>query len=152
MKGLEKIWIFSDDFGFNSFEKYYNMQPSENQYMSQHFEVHGFLNIRKPSIDQNTVSRFRNMMVGAVADKIHLPKRIVIVPDYNIICYFKYKDTGVSEGYGCLLNWIMTQHDHILETHKENLPVKAKLPEDSTIIWIEPPTHRMFRDSHNELR
>ena len=68
--------------------------------MKLSFEISGFNNDSGASIDKNTVSRFSNNFVGAIADQKIFPKIIVIVPDNDILKYFWYKDTkDVISGY-----------------------------------------------------
>ena len=63
--------------------------------MKERFEICGFMNKTSASLDENTISRFRNCLVGAILDQKVLPKIIVIVPDDNIIAYMKKVDKEI---------------------------------------------------------
>ena len=88
----------------------------------------GFMSNPERSLDLNVVSQFRNLLVGTIAEQIYWPKLIVLVPDNNIITYYKHTKAGAEHGYGKLLNWIMQEHNQIVQTYKELLPDKAKKP------------------------
>ena len=118
--------------------------------MKEQFEIIGFSNNKDASYDINTISRFRNGFTGAIRDQVTLPKYLVVVPDNNIISYLKNKKIKSFKGTERVMKWLMTQMDRLITTQKERLPVKAKRPNEPTIIWISPPTHKNFKD--NELR
>ena len=75
IKGLEKIWILGEDFGFKSFNKHYYLHdPNGNeQFMKEQYEIARFMNDKKASLDKNTISRFRNNFVGAIHDQVSFP-------------------------------------------------------------------------------
>ena len=154
MKGIEKIWITGDDFGFNSFNKYFYQHSDEDQYAKSAFEVSGFHNDRLQSYDTNTISRIRNYLVGAKKDQKILPKFIVLVIDDNIIKYLRHKggkevNDSPMQGYEWLLRWLMTQFERLIAVQKEYLADKCRKPHQPVFLWIEPPTHASFRSTDN---
>ena len=112
------------------------------------------MNDQDASLDQNTISRLRNNLVGAIGDQVVLPKIIVIVPDNDIIKYFWYKDTSdVVSGYSQILCWLMTQYDRLISAQKDNhLPSKAKISGQPNFVWIIPPLHTAFKSKEVALR
>ena len=67
MKGYESVSFFGDEFGYNSFDTYIQECPEENShYVRQHFEVTGFMSNKDNSLDENVISRLRNLLVGAI--------------------------------------------------------------------------------------
>ena len=147
------VWILRDDFGFNSFNKHYFEKMEEDQYMKMQFEVKGFMNDRKQSYDLNTVGRIHNGLVGAIRDKIILPKFIVLVIDNDVIRYVRHKNLEITQGsesaYERILKWLMCQYDRLIKTQKDDyLPKKAKKnPIEPMFIWIIPPTNCNFKDN-----
>ena len=142
----------ADKFGFKNqaFNKYYYEieDKTDPQYMKDNFEVSGFMNNIDLSYDVNTVSRFRNGLVGAIRDHKTFPKFVVIVPDNDIIKYIKGHHATSSAAMERILKWLMSQMDRLIATQREYLPLKAR--SYPTMIWIAPPSHRNF--CNNELR
>ena len=120
--------------------------------MKEQFEIVGSMNDKGSSIDQNTVSHFRNNLAGIIGDQAVLPKFILIVPDNDIIRYFWYREHDTQEGYARLLKWLMSQYDLMILSQKERLPQKAKRAAEPVFIWIEPPLHDSIWSKENDLR
>ena len=112
------------------------------------FEVYGSFSSKYTSTDQNTVSRFRNVLAQLIQDKVILPKFIVVVPDDDIIKYFGYNDHDMTKAYYSILNNIMAEHNKLLMTQKEFLPLKAKKFYYPQIIWIQAPIHKSFNNNN----
>ena len=150
--------MLGDDFGFNSFNKYYYEQDKTDCYMIEMFEVSGFNNDKKASYDNNVLSRMRNCLVGTVRDQVILPKFITVVLDADLINYCKNKLHGGIDSvaasidyeamYERLLRWLMNQNSRIIMSQKEHLPKKAKRQDDPIFLWIEPLTHNHFRNNY----
>ena len=66
INGLQKIWIFGDEFVFNSYEKYFKQQPGDDLtmagYVRTNFEIEAFSADRYSSLNQNMVSHLLNQM------------------------------------------------------------------------------------------
>ena len=96
------------------------------------------------------MSRLRNLMVTTIRAQVLLLKLIVIVIDDDLIQFIKddlSDDTAWSVCYHKLLNNIMTEYDHVIEAHKDNLQIKSKKWNYPHMIWIMPPFHDNFRNS-----
>ena len=146
--------MLGDEFGFNSFNKYYVLhQTDEEEYMKNAFEIGGFMNNKSKSYDVNVLSRFRNNLIGVISDQLILPKIIVIVPDNDLIRYFWYKDTkDVVCRYSRMLKWLMCQYNRSVSSQKEYLPEKSQKDDWPFFLWIIPPLHSRIRSKENELR
>ena len=152
-KGLEKIWILGDKFMFGSYNRYFYQQPEENYYIRRRFEVSSFMSNLDHSVDTNIVSRFRNLLAGTIAENPLLPKLIVLVPDADIISFYGQKsNAGSSRGFAYMLNWIMHEHNKILDIYKDKLPEKCKKAYYPQMVWIELPGHTGFSEEQSELR
>ena len=110
----------------------------------------GFMNNRTHSLDMNTVSRFRNLLVRTLTDRVILPRLLVIVPDDDIINYPNVRDQG-EVAYHRVLHWLLTQYSRIIQSWKEYLPTKAKAMGYPNIVWIKPPTHVHFDNNSERL-
>ena len=146
------IWILGDDFGFKSFNKFYCEQEDTDHYNKEQFEICGFNNDKGKSYDQNTISRIHNNLVGAIQEKILLPKFIVMVLNNDIISFIFHKNHELKRGsesaYERVLKWLMCQFDRLIKTQKEYLPKKSKKqPLQPMFIWIAPPNHKNFKDN-----
>ena len=154
MKGYDRIWFISDDFGVRSFDQYvYSKRDGQNKnwYIVENFEISGFLNNRYHSLDENILSRLRNSLVNACMEQCLLPKYIVTVLDDDVIStYFANEIYGMSHNMGKMVHWLMDEYHKIVEAQKDYLPSKAKKQGFPNFIWISPPTHRGFKN--NSLR
>ena len=152
--------MIGDNFGFNSFQKYYHEQEKMERFMIKEFEVSGFNNDSKASYDINMISRFRNCFMGAITDQAILPKYVVIVPDNDIIKFFKWKmetrkrrdDNELVGAYECMLTWLMNQYSRLIMSQKDYLPKKAKKGDDPKFLWIEAPLNKNFKDNDYRMK
>ena len=146
VRGYESIWFLGDLFVFNTFNQHYYQQAYDNEdqaYCKYNYEVSAYMNDAKLSIDQNVVSRIRNLMVGATNAQVRFPKIIVMVPDDDIVNYVSDGTTnGIRKPLTKVLEWIMKEHNRIIAAMKDILPKKAKQDTYPHIIWIEPPMHK----------
>ena len=156
IKGTEKIWIIGDDFGFQSFNKYFYEQDHSDHYIMESYKVSGFNNDKNLSYDRNVISCMRNNLVGAIREQPVLPKLIAVVLDDDIIEYFMIRikekkkrpdKTALISAFSRLLKWLMCQYDRQIKTQKEWLPKKAKKDDQPRIIWIIPPSHTNMRNN-----
>ena len=149
IRGIDTIWFIADDFGFKSYQKYYYQREPEvyGGYVKVHFEMSAYLNNKMNSLDNNTASCLRNVLVAAIQVQVQLPKIIVIVPDDDLLTFLDYNKYGKSVIYGKVTDWIMTQHDRLLATQKEYLPLKAKSTIFPKVVWILPPLHTNFNNN-----
>ena len=152
IKGYESLWFFSDEFGFDSFRKYYYENEEAKGYAKEQFKVSGFMNNAVSSIDKNPISRVRNMMRNAITEKTVLPKLIVIVLDEAIAAYAAIRKINTIKGMEKVVNYLMIQYDKLIEAQKDYLPVKAKRPDYPQMVWIEAPTHINFSDRSKKFR
>ena len=139
IKGLDAIWVLSDDFGFQSFTKFYMELENTDHYMKEQYKVMGFSNNKKASADKNILSRIHNNFIGAISDQTVLPKFIVIVPDNNIITAFPRKTRNLDAGLHRTIAWLMNRFDRNALSQRESLPQKAIRPNYPHFIWIETP-------------
>ena len=143
------MWFFGDEFGFHTFEKHFYQRDVKDYggYTKEHYEVSGFMNNRTLSLDTNTVSRLHNVLISAITDKKKFAKIAVFVPDDDIINYMDIGEDGVRDPFGKVVDWLMTQHERIIMSWKEYLPVKAKNSTYPQILWIEPPVNINFHNN-----
>ena len=162
MTAYERLWIFSDEFGSNSFERYFqkNANSEGYGYAKTHFDVSGYSH---NSLSENTsvIGRLGNLMNNAIRASVinktgkilPLPKLIVVVPDDDIIkCFKDYEDSGLSTSYSRLVNYIMTEHERGIASFKENLPAKARKEFYPHILWILAPDHNNFKNNQERFK
>ena len=126
IKGIHKLWIIGDDFGFKSFNKYYCEQITINHYAKDNFEISGFNNDRKQSYNANIFSRMRNCLMGALCDQILLPQYIVIVLDGDVIHYCNSLGITSYGSYCRVIKWLTCQFNRLIAPQHEYLPGKSK--------------------------
>ena len=96
----------------------------------------------------SVVGRMGNLMMNAMNSSVigkkvlPLPKLIIIVADDDIIkCLRDTKDGGLTNAFGRLINYIMTEYDRAIATYKEHLPTKCKRDGYPHMLWIQAPSH-----------
>ena len=146
------MWVFGDNFGFNTYEKYYHQRSMEKYpyYAKERYDVSGFFNNSINSKDRSVLGRMRNLLTSALSDRPLLPKLIILVPDDDLIRVIKAKSTYLEDTFTRVLRWLMKEYECIVLTHKEFMPVKSKRENVPFFIWIEAPFHTNFND--NERR
>ena len=148
MIGYESIWFCGDDFGHQTFNDYcLNRMDDFHGYAKDNFEVIGFMSDSATSDDLTLISRLRNILVEAITKQVLLPKIIVFVPDDDIIVFLNYVEYGISKCLGRIVDWIMREHNRIIESYKEYLPLKAKKYSYPQLIWIKALTHDNFNNN-----
>ena len=152
IRGIDKLWFLGDVFVLNTYSRYCHQQPEEEFYIKRNFEVSAYMSNKNNSLDQNMVSRYRNLLVGILAEQIILPKLLVVVPDDDLITYVNHQTAGLTKILDRVINWLMKEYSHIIDAQKDYLPVKAKRNHLLQIVWIEAPHHDNFMDIDNEMR
>ena len=152
IKGIEKIWFISDDFGSKSYaEHYFQWEPSSFQsYALENYECSGLIS-SSASLNTSFLSRIRNSFISGIADQTTFPKLVVLVLDDELIdSVVKQNDTS-SYTIGKVLHWLMSELDKSVRVMKEDyLLNKSKRANEPHFLWIEVPFHYML--DNNELR
>ena len=144
------MWIIGDDFvkqtftqcvlTDNNFEFYIKTQFSLNELSSSKLEQGG----------GNILSQICNNLIKGINANPLLPKYIVVLIDTDVIKNVAYSNFGLSRIYGIAVEYLVKNFHHIIETHKEVMPEKAKKQDTPIVIWMSPPGHRNCTD--NSLR
>ena len=152
--GFERIWVFGDYFGFNSFAQFYHQRPESERrgYMMLNYEVSGFLNSKYRSLDGSIFGRLRSLYTSALTTHVWLPKLIIVVPDDDILKYIRKKKWSVQDVLKPLLNWLMSEYNKTTLAYKEYMPEKAKKEKQPYFIWIECPLHKNFPNNEDHRR
>ena len=155
IKGLEKIWLIGDEFGFKTCQEHYrNRRDAEGlqkMYAYEFFEVKEFFTSKYSNgQSRNVLKRLHNSLIFALNEYHPLPRLIVLVLDEDII-------KGVTAGnttadFDIVLRFLFRNFDRAIEIYKENLPSKAKRPHIPHFLWMAPPTHKNFTEDSNVKR
>ena len=62
------------------------------------------------------------------------------------------KPTISSKQLGRLINWVMVEHEKLIQVQKEHLPPKAQRVSQPHIMWIKTPFHNCFSEANNDAR
>ena len=148
----EKLWFIADEFGYQSYEDHFRKRSHKpySVYIKENFDVTAFINGKFKSKDPSVVSRLRNALVTAVTKQPVLPKLVVIVPDDDMIKFLNIYAAGISKSLGKIVDYIMLEHDKIIESFKEYLDDRSKKAEYPHFLWILAPLHQNF--ANNEER
>ena len=73
---------------------------------------------------------------------------IVVVPDDDLLNFINGRQyrSGISIEIGKVLDWLMKEHNRVIEIQKDFLPAKSKRVNYPHFVWIEPPIHRNFNN------
>ena len=116
---MEEVWFLTDEFGFKSFKKYYKQRDDYTGYVRDMYEVRGFTTDRFSSMDNNLLSRMRNLFVGALNSNAKLPKLIVVILDNDLINFALFKKEATPPlHFNKIIHWMMTELDRSIKTRK----------------------------------
>ena len=152
----ERLWIFSDDFGSRSFEKYFKTKT--DGYARSHFDVTGFSNSKisdNPSVIGRLANLMRNATITPTAGRktLPFPKLTVVVPDDDIIsCLPDTCEQGFIKAFNRMVNHVMTEHERAVAAFKECIPAKAKKDGYPHILWILAPMHNNFNNNSKRYK
>ena len=113
-------------------------------YMTNHFDV---MEYSLSHLDGDILGRIRNNLIKAINKETLFPKAIIMVPDNDISRNTDFDNFGVSKIFGENLNYLLNDIHHIILSHKDVLPLKAKKYRYPTVIWMVPPGHGVFSDN-----
>ena len=133
------------------FENVYGDGPrSKVGYVRAHHDVFGYTPLGN-EMNQNIISRYRNMLVNAINEHIIMPKAIVINLE-NLLQSLNHFEPGVSTLVGRALEWIANQYHRIVIAHKEKLPTKSRRFRYPIFLWTQLPRHYNWSQKQNEFR
>ena len=115
-------------------------------YTTTHFEVKTWSGNFKTKA-QTVLGRMRNIMVSAINSCHKLPKWIVVVFEDDIIKRYNFKRNAADHDFYKQLKWLMNEHNRLIETFKDMLPIKSKKYNWPHFIWLEPVIHESFRNT-----
>ena len=148
-----------DNFAATTYRKHF-LNKSEvyvehadvEDYIQNNFEFKMYCNSRFNSATGNMLVRIQNTFAAAVNKNVSLPKYNLIVLDDDLITYMDFKGASVTELLGKWIKWLIKEFDLIIQTRKEQLPIKAKKSTEPCTYWCLAPTHRNFNQQRNDLR
>ena len=154
VQAYEKIWIISDEFGYQSYNDHYHRRNKESfsGYMRDHFDMKAQLHGKYVSSDPSIIGRFRNSLVSAIDDDPLLPKMVVVVPDDDLIKALNHKGAGSSKALGRIIEKIMNEREKIISSHKDYIPDKSKREGYPLFVWIEAPLHNNFWNNADRIK
>ena len=71
------------------------------------------------------------------------PKFILVILDDDLTKLVNL-GFGFSDTMGRIIHKLIIEHERVIESHKENLPKRARKPTYPQIIWIQAPLHINF--------
>ena len=150
MPAYEKIWILSNEFGFDTFNKYFHATDHiVKPYIRENFDVFGYFN-NSLSWDKSILSRLRNLLITAMEEQKTLPKMIVVVPEFDIIKLCIQRNA--LEDCRKVIDWMMREYDRLIMSQKEFVHLRCKKPNYPNFIWIEALLHDNFTKEDNVAR
>ena len=143
------MWVFGDEFLTKAHRHVRNTEMMRKSFTPSKYEVKYFTT-NKLDLNPSVIGRMRNRLAKAMMDEILLPKLIVFIIDDDWITDVEFKGFGVSEIYGKMIHWLVTESNKLVEIHKENLPEKAIRETFPSFLWMAPPQNARF--TNNALR
>ena len=158
MRAYDDIWILGDRFLTKSttvMERFFKLAPTQGEvkiqvdpvsYISTNYDVHVYSGNDTGSI-RSVLGRLHNTLAYALNKIQKLPKYVLLVLEDSIIPCVDFDKPGVSELYGCDINWLVTEFKEMIDQRKKYLPPKAKRFLYPQLFWVLLPPHRQFQDS-----
>ena len=141
--GYEQIWIIGDEFLTRAEGHLFNKHPiligeEDKLYITENFDVKMKAST-KLDLNTSVISRIRNQFVKAAFEFKLFPRLVVMVVDIDIISDVKYSGYGISDIYGQMLHWLITEINKVVEIHKDKLPQKSIKANYPPFVWMAPP-------------
>ena len=99
------------------------------------------------AFNRNLLASMLNSLIKFITKNPTLPKYIVVLFDDDVIHWVNYEDYGVTEIYGRLMKWFITQVDRVIKSQNEYLPQKAKKHHRPYVIWMGASNHKDLADN-----
>ena len=144
IKGIAKVWILGDNFLAETYRKFFKKNNSSEFYLKQQFEVVPFCSSKYSERNSNTLSRIVNSFMQALNSKFHLPQYIVVLLDDDLIEQLQYRKIGAASLLGPWIEYLADLINSSLQTRREQLLPKARLPDKTQVYWVELVNHENF--------
>ena len=123
-----------------------SMDILDHLYMLKNFDVKTKTST-KLDLNTSTISRVCNQFLKATLEYKIFPKLVVIALDNNVISNVKYSGYGISDVYGQMIHWLVSEINKIVEIHKGRLPLKAVKDTYPSFLWFAPALNMNFSDN-----
>ena len=155
VRGHEFVWFIGDEFTTSSFDDYYKSNTYNGKpmtYVFENFQVEGYFS-SKHDYNTSCLCRLRNNLVHALNAYDVTPKVIVVVIDGDLLRNVQTTDELTATiQIGKMIEWLIREYWRILESYRDNLPIKAKKENCPYVVWIAPPSHKYFGNLRNFKR
>ena len=123
-------------------------------YLHNNYNVSGFI-MNHVTASKNTLANIVNAFTEAMNQNIHLPRFVIVVPDWDILKYINHVGYGLSMMTDKSLNFIITAMECLIAACKDELRRRrlgAIAPNEPKIIWINMTDHHEVRDKTLAVR
>ena len=141
---IEEIWIIGDETVKSTAAENFSL-------MNTPFMEHGFdtailytnkgLTGNNTAAIRSTAARILNAFINEFNRRLKLPKWVIIFLEDDLIEDIPYREFGISEIYGHLLDYLMTNFKSMVTDIQRNYPLKAVKFSYPHFLWVEPTLH-----------
>ena len=117
----------------------------------QNFEVRDFVSSHFSTNESSPLGRIRSNLIKVLNKHNTLPKLIVVVLDDDTTKITKHL-TEPSVTATQIVHWFLREFHKSIDIYKDWLPIKAKTANLPHILWITPPTLKLFSAHDNARR
>ena len=85
-------------------------------------------------------TRLVNALIKALNDNNKLPHLMIFMPDWDIVNYVNYFQSGVKEIFNETINWILAQVMRAIQSKKDSLAHRkpgAVITSQPKVIWVK---------------
>ena len=93
-----------------------------------------------------------NSLLQALNTKFHMPEFLIILLDDDLIEFLQYKKIGAASLLGPWIEYLAEVVSTSLNQRRDDLSIKAKLPEQTQFYWVEPVNHENFEHGNRQIR
>ena len=143
-EGIEKMWIIGDDTVNRSVRGHLNADSAP--FITRNFET-SIIAGSTASQNGSVIGRICNSLTTSFNNKQYLPKWIVIIVENDVINGLPYHQSGCSEIYGQIIEYMMSKFTSTVATIQRNYPPKAMKFTWPHFLWIEPSINTNHQDT-----
>ena len=121
-------------------------------YLEMHYEVIPHCSSKYNDRNTNCLSRIVTSLILALNTKYYLPSCVIVLLDDNLIEYLGYKRFPVASLLGPWVEYLAQTVIESLESRRQELIPKARLPDKTQAYFVEPVNHDNFEYINQQVR
>ena len=141
---LKELWVIGDAYineYFHELQKLQDQKKEKKQslFIFKQYRVRCFT-ARPLSEITNVAVRLVNAFIKALNENQKLPKKVVFIPEWDLIKYIDYYEKDAKQVFFNVLSWMFTKIDRAIQARKDSIAHRcpaAILPHQPMFMWVK---------------